>query len=49
MVVHGGGGVVVCWMSHALFSLRRHTDFSKLKPSLACKSFDDLPNSDLQK
>ena len=25
---------------HALFSLRRHTDFSKLKPSLACKIFD---------
>ena len=25
---------------HALFSPRRHTDFSKLKPSLACKIFD---------
>ena len=27
---------------HALFSLRRHTDFRKLKPSLACKIFDTL-------
>ena len=27
---------------HALFSLRRHTDFCKLKPSLACKSFDTM-------
>ena len=26
----------------ALFSLRRHTDFRKLKPSLACKIFDTL-------
>ena len=25
---------------HALFSLRRHVDFSSLKPSLACKIFD---------
>ena len=25
---------------HALFSLRRHTDFRSLKPSLACKLFD---------
>ena len=25
---------------HALFSLRRHTDFCKLKPPLACKIFD---------
>ena len=27
---------------HALFSLRRHTDFSKLKPSLANKIFDTM-------
>ena len=27
---------------HALFSLRRHTDFCKLKPSLACKVFDTM-------
>ena len=27
---------------HALFSLRRHTNFSKLKPSLACKIFDTM-------
>ena len=27
---------------HALFSLRRHTDFSKLKPSLASKIFDTM-------
>ena len=27
---------------HALFSLRRHTNFSKLKPSLACKIFDAM-------
>ena len=27
---------------HALFSLRRHIDFSSLKPSLACKSFDTM-------
>ena len=27
---------------HALFSLRRHTHFSKLKPSLACKIFDTM-------
>ena len=27
---------------HALFSLRRHTDFCKLKPSLACKIFDTM-------
>ena len=26
---------------HAFFGLRRHTDFNKLKPSLACKIFDD--------
>ena len=26
---------------HALFSLRRHLDFSSLKPSLACKIFDN--------
>ena len=25
---------------HALFSLRRHTDFNKLKPSIACTIFD---------
>ena len=25
---------------HALFSLRRKTDFKSLKPSLACKIFD---------
>ena len=25
---------------HAFFSLRRHTDFNKLKPSIACKIFD---------
>ena len=27
---------------HALFSLRRHTNFSKLKPSLACEIFDTM-------
>ena len=27
---------------HALFSLRRHIDFSSLKPSLACKIFDTM-------
>ena len=27
---------------HALFSLRRHVDFSSLKPSLACKIFDAM-------
>ena len=27
---------------HALFSLRRHIDFSSLKPSLACKIFDSM-------
>ena len=27
---------------HALFSLRRHTYFCKLKPSLACKIFDTM-------
>ena len=27
---------------HALFSLRRHLDFSSLKPSLACKIFDTV-------
>ena len=27
---------------HALFSLRRHLDFSSLKPSLACKIFDTM-------
>ena len=27
---------------HALFSLRKHTDFSKLKPSLACKIFEAM-------
>ena len=27
---------------HAFFSLRRHTDFSTLKPSLACKIFDAM-------
>ena len=27
---------------HAFFSLRRHTDFSTLKPSLACKIFDTM-------
>ena len=26
----------------ALFSLRKHTDFSKLKPSLACKIFEAM-------
>ena len=25
---------------HALFSLKRHLDFSNLKPSLACKIFE---------
>ncbi len=25
---------------HTFFSLRRHTDFNKLKPSIACKIFD---------
>ena len=27
---------------HALFSWRRHIDFSSLKPSLACKIFDKM-------
>ena len=27
---------------HALFSLRKHTNFSKLKPSLACKIFETM-------
>ena len=27
---------------HALFALRRHVDFSSLKPSLACKIFDTM-------
>ena len=27
---------------HALFSLRKHTNFSKLKPSLACKIFEAM-------
>ena len=27
---------------HAFFSLRRHIDFNKLKPSLACKIFDSM-------
>ena len=27
---------------HALFSLRRNTDFNKLKPSLSCKIFDSM-------
>ena len=27
---------------HAFFSLGRHTDFNKLKPSLACKIFDSM-------
>ena len=27
---------------HALFSLRRHTNFGKSKPSLACKIFDAM-------
>ena len=27
---------------HALFRQRRHTDFSKLKPSLASKNFDTM-------
>ena len=27
---------------HALFSLRRHTHFSKLKPYLACKIFNTM-------
>ena len=27
---------------HALLSLRRHLDFSSLKPSLACKIFDTM-------
>ena len=27
---------------HAFFGLRRHTDFNKLKPSLACKIFDSM-------
>ena len=27
---------------HALFSLRRHIDFSSLKPSLACRIFDTM-------
>ena len=32
---------------HVLFSLRRHTDFSKLKPSLANKIFDTMISSSL--
>ena len=27
---------------HALFSLRRNTDFKSMKPSLACKIFDSM-------
>ena len=27
---------------HALFSLRKHTNFSKLKPPLACKVFEAM-------
>ena len=27
---------------HAFFGLRRHTDFNKLNPSLACKIFDSM-------
>ena len=27
---------------HAPFSLRKHTNFSKLKPSLACKIFETM-------
>ena len=27
---------------HVFFGLRRHTDFNKLKPSLACKIFDSM-------
>ena len=27
---------------HALFSLRKHTNFSKLKPSPACKIFEAM-------
>ena len=27
---------------HAIFGLRRHTDFNRLKPSLACKIFDSM-------
>ena len=27
---------------HALFSLRKHTNLSKLKPSLACKIFEAM-------
>ena len=27
---------------HAFFGLRRHTDFNKLKPSLACKILDSM-------
>ena len=27
---------------YAFFGLRRHTDFNKLKPSLACKIFDSM-------
>ena len=27
---------------HAFFGLRRHTNFNKLKPSLACKIFDSM-------
>ena len=27
---------------HALFGLRKHTNFSKLKPSLACKIFEAM-------
>ena len=36
---------------HAFFGLRRHADFNKLKPSLACKIFDamiQLTNFNLQ-
>lgn len=31
----------------ALFSLRKHTDFSKLKPSLACKIFEAMISPDI--
>ena len=27
---------------HALFSLRRHTNLSKLKPAIACKMFETM-------
>ena len=27
---------------HAIFSLRRHTNLSKLKPAIACKIFDTI-------